>query len=139
MRTGRGVIVILCIVLGMTASMAAYGQALTVKLFTAVEVGNVEAVRQVLQAGVDLEARNGEGLTPLMAAVEAGNLEVVRELLNAGADVNARIGFYGITALTLASQYGEDSEIARVLRDAGAREDIQDERRGIPMIVTEME
>ena len=139
MRASRGVTAILCIVLGFAASMGAYGQTSTAKLFTAVEAGSVAAVRQVLESGADLDARNGDGLTPLMAAVVTGNLEVVRVLLDAGADVNARIGFYGITALTLASRYGEDSEMARVLRDAGARDDIQDERRGIPMIVTEME
>jgi ankyrin repeat protein len=108
-------------------------------LFSAVESGDLSVVRQVLDRGADIEARNAEGLTPLMVAAKAGRAEVVRELLQRGAQVNARVGCYGITALTLAGTRDSDSEIAALLLQAGASREAPDERGRLRMIATELE
>lgn len=136
-RKVLGLVVIIALTMGVSQSV--YADVDPAELFSAVESGNFQAVREILLSDVDIEDKNADGLTPLMIAVEAGHIQIVLELLNKGADVNARIGFYGITALTLASRHGSDSEIVQLLIQAGAREDIHDERSRIPVIVTELE
>ena len=44
----------------------------------------------MIEAGVDVNASNNQGLTPLMAAAENDDVELVRDLLGHGADPNAR-------------------------------------------------
>jgi ankyrin repeat protein len=53
-----------------------------------------------------------------MEAARTGNLELVRALLGAGAHVHLQAG-NGWTALQAAENH-EHSEVARILRDAGA-------------------
>ena len=127
------------IALAMGVSRSGYADHNLMEFFAAVESGDFQVVSKILRSDVDIDARNADGLTPLMIAVEVGHVEIVRELLSKGADVNARIGFYGITALTLASRHGSDSEIFQLLIQAGARKDIHDDRSRIPVIVTELE
>lgn len=52
--------------------------------------GDVEAVREALDAGADLEARDGQGCTALLLATHGNNVDAARELIEAGADVNAK-------------------------------------------------
>ena len=47
-------------------------------------------VQALIDAGADLEARTGDGPTPLMLAVSSNNIEMVQLLLHAGADIYAR-------------------------------------------------
>ena len=56
-------------------------------LMYAAAFGSVEAVRLLIDAGADVNARNGFDATPLIWA--AGNLAKARLLLEHGADVNA--------------------------------------------------
>ena len=55
--------------------------------------GNIEAVKQHLDAGADLNAKEEDGETPLHAAVFKGHKEIVELLIEKGADVNAKAGF----------------------------------------------
>ena len=119
-------------------SCSAYADTGQAGLFPTVRAGDLELVLKAIESGADLNARNADGLTPLMVAVDAGHVSVVRALLDKGADVNARICFYGMTALTLASRQGMDSEIARLLLQAGARRDVQDDRNGRPVVGTKL-
>ena len=48
--------------------------------------GDLATIRRLLAEGVDLEACNDMGQTPLHLAIENGNVEVVKFLLEAGAD-----------------------------------------------------
>ena len=84
--------------------------------------GNLPRVRLLLDAKVDLNARNGDGMTALMIASQDGHADVVRALLAAKADVNAKTSHgvtAGATALLEASQHGYP-DVVQVLKNAGA-------------------
>lgn len=77
--------------------------------------GYTNTVRDLLREGVDLNARDDTGRTPLIHAAEQGRTEIVRELLGAGADLWA-LTDSGKTADVLA----RDEEIRTLLREAMA-------------------
>ena len=87
--------------------------------------GNTEAVKQQLEAGADVNAKNNLGDTPLMWAVRYGHTETVTFLLEKGADVNANNN-YGWTALMWAARYGH-IETIKILLEKGA--DVNKENR----------
>ena len=72
----------------------------------------------LLGAGAAIDARNGEGETPLLMAARAGNNEVVRLLVEHRADVNAADNLQH-TALYYAGERGF-TEIVELLLAAGA-------------------
>ena len=81
------------------------------------------AVRLLLEFGADVNATDKDKVTPLMIAALLGRTEVVRLLIEAGADVNAKDRGNG-TALQRGkamSRGGANSEIVRMLRQAGAK------------------
>jgi len=84
---------------------------------------NPEAIRVLIQAGADVNARGYFEQTPLMKAASRHhnpNPEVIRILVQAGADVNARDHF-GYTPLMLAAmQPGGHPEAITFLLDSGA-------------------
>ena len=80
--------------------------------------GNAEALRTLIEAGVNLkENRTGmyEHGTALHHAVWSGNLEAVKVLVEAGADRTARDKAYKSTPLGWA-EHGEKEEVANFLR-----------------------
>ena len=78
-----------------------------------------EKVRQLIQAGADVNAKNKDGWTPLMiAAALNSNPEVLKVLLEAGADVNAQKED-GVTPLMVAA-IKNTPEVLKVLIEAGA-------------------
>ena len=90
--------------------------------------GNIEAVKQHLAAGTDVNAKNKRGRTPLYSAVEEGRKKMVELLIAEGANVNAKSRF-GVTPLDWAIQmnrtFGDaqpsGDEIANLLRKHGAK------------------
>ncbi|KAK3747914.1 hypothetical protein QZH41_000188 [Actinostola sp. cb2023] len=92
--------------------------------FSAVCQGNESELRQLIDAGADINVTNNDGYTALMLAAENGKDEVVRTLIDAGADVNVT-NKYGNTALVLAAINGKE-EVARVLIVAGADVNVTD-------------
>jgi ankyrin repeat protein len=80
-----------------------------------------EAVRQLLDHGAQVDARDSTGQTPLIVAVGA---PVLRVLLAAGADPNAR-SKAGASALTWAAAR-RDTEAVRLLQEAHARVELLD-------------
>ena len=79
----------------------------SVGLHEAVFQGNVEAIRQHIKAGSDLNEKDPMGgSSPLITAAVFGQIEVVRVLIEAGADVNFRNN-EGSTPLITAAAFGQ--------------------------------
>jgi ankyrin repeat protein len=90
-------------------------------LFRATREGNTDMVRSLTSApGVDVNATDETGSTPLLEAARFGHDEICRILIAAGANVKAK-DKNGKTALQLAIQ-GDHDEVVRVLKQAGASE-----------------
>jgi len=87
--------------------------------------GNVEAVRSLLDKGVDVNGRNAKYNATLHVASELGKLEVVKLLIEYGADVNIPNKFGG-TPLHVVSHCGY-RDIAELLLDHGANINTQDQ------------
>ncbi|CAE7391991.1 unnamed protein product [Symbiodinium natans] len=87
----------------------------------AVQGGNLDIVKLLLELGADMDLSNGRGTTPLMLAAAYGQLEIASLLLQAG--VNADLADdQGITALMIAAVTG-DLDIGRLLLEAGVNKD----------------
>ena len=78
--------------------------------------GNIEAVKQHLAAGTDVNAKDKYGRTPLHAAAVGGSKEVVELLIAKGADVNAK---YEECATSL--DWAKNQETADLLRKHGGK------------------
>ena len=89
-----------------------------VSLYSLAERGDVEAVKILLNAKVDVNAQGGLYGNALQAASRDGHEDVVRLLLDKGADVNAQGGHYG-NALQAASRDRHEA-VVRLLLDKGA-------------------
>jgi len=61
-----------------------------ISIHEAAEDGNIEAVKQHLAAGADVNAKDGGGWTPLFYAAFSGRTEVAELLIAEGVDVNAK-------------------------------------------------
>jgi|GEM_PF-2882974 len=93
------------------------------------EAGDVDRIKLLVFAGVNVNATCREGSTPLHWAVREGEGEVARFLISVGANVNARTR-HGQTPLHFAAIEG-DVRIARLLVSAGASVNVTTERNGV--------
>lgn len=87
--------------------------------------GSEAKVRDLVERGADLEAKDVDGYTALMYACNKGHSEVVRILLAAGANPNARAADNS-TPLMFAAQHGHADFVRRLIEagaDASARGD----------------
>ncbi|NLN18835.1 MAG: hypothetical protein GX162_06120 [Firmicutes bacterium] len=86
-------------------------------------------VKSLIAAGVDVNARDESGSTPLIEAARWSNdPEVIQVLIDAGADIHARdeLGF-DVTALVAAAMSTVNPEVVRALVTAGADVNARDE------------
>ncbi len=60
-----------------------------VRLYRAAGMGDLEAVKYLVEDGANVHSANNKGMTPLHAAALGGHLEVVKYLVEDGANVNA--------------------------------------------------
>ena len=82
--------------------------------------GNIEAVKQHLAAGTDVNVKSGRNATtPLHLAANNSHKEIVELLIAEGADVNAKDAI-GTTPLD-AAIYGKNPETADLLRKHGGK------------------
>ena len=90
----------------------------------AVFTENIEAVKQHIAAGTDVNAKSSRnGSTPLAYAAYKGRKEIVELLIAAGADVNAKVASgpkQGLTPLDAANETNH-TETAELLRKNGAK------------------
>ena len=96
--------------------------------------GKVECVRVLLRHGADIEARSGDGCTPLFYSVPNGEPAVARVLVAAGASIDAER--HGMTPLGSTVQYGQP-HLAHVLLSLGARFDMAMADRAKAIYMTE--
>jgi ankyrin repeat protein len=83
-------------------------------LFSAVDGGCADQVRQLLDFGASVNARDRLGARPLSHAAKSGHLEVVDLLLARGAPIDAR-NLAGATALFFAAQGGHEAIVERLV------------------------
>jgi len=98
---------------GSQSSEPPTAEAPDISIHDAAEEGNIEAVKQHLAAGTDMNARGVFGGIPLHQAAWNGHKEVIELLIDAGTDVDAK-GESGETPLHHAAFRGH-KEIAELL------------------------
>ena len=119
------VLLSVAVVLGQSSGSAPQAGAQAEAMADAARNGDAEAVKKLLDAGVDVNTKFRYGTTALSFACDRGHLDVVKLLLDRGADVNVRDTFYMATPLTWAvsPQMGrkpQHPEIVRLLLAKGA-------------------
>ena len=118
---------------GCLSVFSGFGRGLTLKqqLVEAAWHGNLESIRDLLDLGVNIEAR-WNGYTALMTASGYGEVAAVRLLLDRGADIGAR-NDDGETALMAASWEGQVAAV-ELLLDRGANIEAQDDNGWTPLM-----
>ncbi len=93
-----------------------------ISIHDAARDGNIEAVKQHITAGTDVNAKSEWGMSPLHYAVVNGRKEIAELLIAAGADVNliSDFRFGGETPLDKAIKY-KQTEISALLRKHGGK------------------
>ena len=96
---------------------------------------NPDIITKLLATGLDVNARDRRGWTPLHdAATSNKNPEVIQLLLNAGADMNA-LGRYGSTPLHEAAAFNTSPKIIQLLLDSGLYMNAKDKWGQTPLHV----
>ena len=95
--------------------------------------GKTEAMKALINAGADVNAKDNDDETALMWAAESGHAEAVKILINTGANVNAKNND-GYTALMLAAING-NAETIKILLNAGADVNAKNNNGGTALIL----
>lgn len=96
----------------------------SIDIHTAVLTGNLEAVKQHIEAGTDINQKEAmSGSTPLMSAATFNKPEIAKVLINANTDLSVKNNDGG-TALHTAAFFGR-IEIVQLLIDAKADKSIR--------------
>ena len=124
------------ILLTTIAAVVLVGCGPSVDIWEAAKEGNIESVKQYLDAGGDVDAKNDDwdGMTPLHYAVQLDHKEVAELLIAKGADVNVKEYLLGYTPLHLATIYGE-KEAIELLIAKGADVNAMNKRGKTPLHV----
>jgi Ankyrin repeats (3 copies)/Ankyrin repeats (many copies) len=120
------------------ADLHCHGGEMMAPLHLAAEIGDVEVIRKIIEYGVDINAKDLHGCTPLHVASDRSHHKdssVHRFLLEHGADVNAR-RVDGSTPLHNASQTGV-LEVVRLLLEQGADVKAEDNHGATALQVAE--
>ena len=124
------IVIAVLVVCGQTKKSAA--AAPDVDIWKAAASGNIEAIKQHLEAGTDVDAKEPPGGgTPLLVAATFGRIEVAKFLIEKGANVNARSND-GATALHGAAFFCH-TEVVKLLLGKGAVVDAKNIRGEAPL------
>ncbi len=107
-----------------------------ISIHEAAKTGNIEAVKQHLAAGSDVNEQDRYKRAPLHYAATEGHKEIVGLLISKSADVNEK-WMKGRTALFAVAQKGH-KEIAELLIDSGANVNLKGEEGLTPLHITAM-
>ena len=100
---------------GKTGEELKSAEAPDISIDHAAKDGNIQALKQHLAAGTDVNAKNDDGVTPLIQAAYRGHKEIAELLIKKGANVNAK-DHNGETPLDVA-----EGETADLLRKHGGK------------------
>jgi len=109
----------LTVLAGMFAGNAVYAAAVDTRLVDAAMQADTDAVRALLKQKVDVNAAQGDGMSPLHWAAFKDNLEMAQLLLTAGAKVNAVTRIGAMTPMFMACTNGNPAMIELFIK-AGA-------------------
>lgn len=88
-------------------------------IFNAIIKNRLHMIKSLTKIGVDINATNIDGQTPLMAAAEYGRTEMVHFLLDNGADARAT-DVFDQTAIDVASKHGHQNIVELLQRRSGS-------------------
>ncbi|MBU4320334.1 MAG: ankyrin repeat domain-containing protein [Nitrospinae bacterium] len=114
----RGVVLIISAIFILLVGMVMAGCVSMTPLSTAAKRGDINAVKELLNQGADVNEKNDSGNTALMSAALEGHPEAVKFLIEKGADVNAKNN-RGWTPLFYAAAFGK-TDTAKLLIGKGA-------------------
>ena len=98
-------------------------------------IGDIEAVKWHLANGADINARDNDGITPLIWVAVRNKMQAVELLIAEGADVNVKDKFNN-TPMYRAAFAGQ-SEIVQVLIANGAGVNVEDAKGETPLDAAE--
>ena len=115
------------------AAVVLVGCGPSMSIHDAADKGNIEAVKQHLDSGRDVNAKDQKGKTPLHRAASEGHKEIVELLIAKGANVNVNAkNEFGSTPLHVAAFQGH-KEIAELLIPNGADVSAKDKYEQTPL------
>jgi ankyrin repeat protein len=113
------------------AAVVLVGCGPSVDIHEAAEAGNIEAVKQYLADGADVNTKDDDGRTPLHYVANEGHMEIAELLISKGADLNAKDKIRG-TPLHYAAAY-DHKEIVELIIAADADLKAKDEEGATPL------
>ncbi len=105
-------------------------------LMIAANRGHIEAIKALIQAGANIEAKDKAGWTPLMYAASEGRTEAIKVLVQAGAKLETK-DKDGLTPLMIAAV--NKFEAVKALIQAGAKFDAKDNLGWTPLMFSARE
>ena len=88
------------------------------ELFKAIRINDIKTVKELIEGGVNVNARDIDNNPALIKAISCNNLEMIELLVQNKANVEI-VDDYGMTLLHIACKYGSDLKIIRYLVEAG--------------------
>ena len=96
-------------------------------LVRAVKISDVDRVRTLMYANVNVNEKNYAGITPLTIAAEKGNMEIIKMLVEDGKAVVNDASSYGVTPIISAAAAGNTEVVAYLVKhgaDVTAKDDL---------------